>query len=60
MAVFDGADTPTFLGQVVRPIEQHGDVAFDLLLVATLERSEQLVRRMVELGIDRERLVTLR
>jgi DNA-binding MarR family transcriptional regulator len=60
VAVFDGADTRTFLGQTVRPIEQHRDVAFDLLLVATLERSEELVEHIVELGICRERLVTLR
>lgn len=60
VGVFDGADANRFLGQVVRPIEHHHEIAFDLLLVATLERSEQLVERMVSLGIDRERLVTLR
>jgi hypothetical protein len=60
VAVFDGGGAHPFLGQVVRPIEQHRDVAFDFLLVATLERSEQLVERMVGLGIERERLVTLR
>jgi DNA-binding MarR family transcriptional regulator len=60
VAVFDGADAHPFLGHVVRPIEAHLDVPFDLLLVATLDRSEQLVDRLVGLGIDRERLVTLR
>jgi DNA-binding MarR family transcriptional regulator len=60
VAVFDGANAHRFLGQRVRPIEEHADVAFDLLLVATLERSGHLVDRMVAMGIDRERLVTLR
>lgn len=60
VAVFNGADAGRFLGHVVRPIEEHGQVVFDLLLVATLERSESLVARMMEIGIDRDRLVMLR
>ena len=60
VAVFDGADAGRFLGHVVLPIEEHGQVAFDLLLVATLERSEQLVARLVDIGIDRDRIVMLR
>ena len=60
VAVFDGADAGKFLGQVVRPIEEHANSEFDLLLVATLERSEPLVERLIALGITRERIVTLR
>lgn len=60
VAVFDGAIAGRFLGQVVRPIEQHPEVAFDLLLIASLERSEPMVEQFVKLGIERERLVTLR
>lgn len=60
VAVFDGPEARKFLGRVVVPIEQHHTVAFDLLVVATLDRSEELVERMVALDIDRERLVTLR
>lgn len=60
VAVFDGADAGKFLGQVVQPIEQHASVPFDLLLVATLERSEPFVEQFAALGIDRERIVTLR
>ena len=60
VAVFDGQDAETFLGQIVRPIEHHHEVAFDLLLVAALDHSEQLVERLVALGVERERLVTLR
>ena len=60
VAVFDGADAGPFLGHPVRPIEEHRSVFFDLLIVATLERTEQVVSRLVELGIERDRLVTLR
>ena len=60
VAVFDGANTGKFLGQIVQPIERHTDVEFDLLLVASLEPSEPLVERFVALGIARERVVTLR
>jgi DNA-binding MarR family transcriptional regulator len=60
VAVFDGTEPQQFLGQAVRPIEEHASVAFDLLLVATLEKSEGIVERMIDLGIDPDRLVTLR
>jgi DNA-binding MarR family transcriptional regulator len=60
VAVFDGAGSGRFLGQPVRPIDEHRSVAFDLLVVATLERTEPVVARLVELGIERDRLVTLR
>ena len=60
VAVFDGTAAGPFLGHVVRPIEEHSQVDFDLLLVATLERSEPLVARMVEMGIDHDQLVMLR
>jgi DNA-binding MarR family transcriptional regulator len=60
VAVFDGVEAGQFLGQPVRPIEAHRSVAFDLLVVATLERTELVVAGLVELGIERDRLVTLR
>jgi DNA-binding MarR family transcriptional regulator len=60
VAVFGGVDARQFLGQPVRPIEEHRSVVFDLLVVATLERTEDVVSRLTELGIERDRLVTLR
>lgn len=60
VAVFDGTGAGLFLGQPVRPIEDYRSVSFDLLVVATLERPEQVVSRMLDLGIERDRLVTLR
>lgn len=60
VAVFDGTDAERFLGHEVIPIEQHANTAFDLLLVATLDRPARLVERMVALGIEHDRLVVLR
>ena len=60
VAVFDGVEAGPFLGRAVRPIEEHRSVFFDVLVVATLERTEDVVSHLMELGIERERLVTLR
>ena len=59
VAVF-GTDTDRlFLGHAVRDIEAHGQVEFDLLLVATLDRSEDVAAQLARLGIDHERVVTI-
>ncbi len=60
VAVFDGADTRRFLGQDVRRIEDHADVTFDLLIVATLDPSGPIVQRLAALGVPSEKLITLR
>jgi hypothetical protein len=60
VAVFNDGGVGRFLGHTVRHINGHDQVAFDLLLVATLEPSQQIVERLVQLGIDRSRLATLR
>jgi DNA-binding MarR family transcriptional regulator len=60
VAIFDNAGEGYFLGQPVRHIDAHKEVAFDLLLVATLEPSEQVVERLLQLGIDGHQLATLR
>lgn len=60
VAVFDGGATGQFLGQPIRDIHAHHTIAFDLLVVASLERPAPLVEHLAQLGITRERLVTLR
>lgn len=60
VAVFDTAAAGQFLGRPILDIADHRQVAFDLLLVATLERSESIVEDLIQQGIPRERLVTLR
>jgi DNA-binding MarR family transcriptional regulator len=59
VAVFDGGSARPFLGHAVRDIETHQEVSFDLLLVAALDPSDEVVERLVQLGIDREKLVTI-
>jgi len=60
VAVFDGASNRRFLGQPVRDIAHHADVEFDILIVATLQKADPIVKELVRLGVPRERLVTLR
>lgn len=60
VSVFDRHGTGHFLGQAVRSIETHRQVVFDVMLVATLERSEEIVEQLIALGIEPERLATLR
>lgn len=60
VAVFDVEAGEDFLGMPVRPIRQHADVAFDLMIVATLVPSEQLVIALVALGIEHDKLLPLR
>lgn len=60
VAVFGSVNAEGFLGRPVRSIEDHAAVQFDLLVIATLERSEPLVEQFVSLGIQRRSLVTLR
>lgn len=60
VAIFDGAEVGKFLGQEVRPIESHGGVVYDLLLVATLERPDGIVDDLVRIGVQRDRVVTVR
>jgi hypothetical protein len=60
VAVFDGRSSGRFLGHEVRPIASHREIAFDLLLIASLERSDNVAEGLMQLGIDRDRLVMLR
>jgi hypothetical protein len=60
VAVFDRVEGGRFLGRPVRAIDRHHQVAFDLLIVATLERPDSIMERLRHLGIGRDRLVALR
>jgi DNA-binding MarR family transcriptional regulator len=60
VAVFKDEGDGRFLGRSILPIKDHRDVSFDLLLVASLDRSPQLIEQLTGLGIARERLVLLR
>ena len=45
VAIFDETNGHEFLGMPVRPIAEHEQVAYDLMIVATLERSGSAARR---------------
>ena len=56
----DGDSGSSFMGHPVRHIDTYQQVGFDLLLVATLERPDPIVEYLLQIGIERERLATLR
>lgn len=59
-AVFASENGGRFLGQHVRAIDTHREAVYDLLLVATLDRSDAIVEALVRAGVDRDRIVTVR
>lgn len=59
-AIFDGKGGGEFLGMVVRDIDTHADVAFDLLIVATLDDPRREIEALTNRGVPREQLVTVR
>jgi DNA-binding Lrp family transcriptional regulator len=60
VAIFDGDGGQEFLGMPVRPVREHADVIYDLMIVATLERPEPQLALLVSLGVAREKLFPLR
>jgi predicted transcriptional regulator len=60
VAVFDKGNGHDFLGMRVRPITEHAQVEFDLVIVATLDRSGQQAADVLAAGVPREKLFPLR
>jgi predicted transcriptional regulator len=60
VAIFDAESGHEFLGMPVLPIEDHATVDFDLMIVASLDRSGQPLQALLDVGIARERLFPLR
>ena len=60
VAVFDEDNGSVFLGMPVRPIAEHDQVAYDLMIVATLERSGNQFAVLSQCGVPSEKLVPLR
>jgi DNA-binding MarR family transcriptional regulator len=58
VAIF-GDDPARFLGFEVLPIANHADVAYDVLIVAVLERPAGTVRRLRNAGVPPMKLVLL-
>ena len=60
VAIFDTEGGERFLGMPVRPIEEHTQVDYDLMIVASLEKPGQQLAALTRLGIPREKLFPLR
>jgi DNA-binding Lrp family transcriptional regulator len=60
VAIFDDEDGHVFLGMPVRPIAEHDQVQFDMMIVATLGRSGTQVASLIRSGVPREKLFPLR
>jgi DNA-binding Lrp family transcriptional regulator len=60
IAIFDQEGGHDFLGMPVRPIAEHDQVSYDLMIVATLESSGQQWSNLIRDGVPRDKLLTLR
>lgn len=61
VAVFDRHQRAEFLGMPVRPIVEHPQVHYDLMIVATLERSgPQVIQLLRDAGVPPGKLFPLR
>src|SRR5262245_56875190 len=59
VAIFD-TDGGEFLGMPVRAIAEHAQVEYDLMIVATLDRSGRQLAELLEAGVPQEKLFPLR
>lgn len=60
VAVFDSEGGREFLGMPVRPIADHAQFVFDLLIIARLDRDGDAVGTLIRDGIPAEKLFPLR
>jgi predicted transcriptional regulator len=60
VAVFDNDGGHEFLGMPIRPITDHQQVEYDLIIVATLDRSGQQLAELLKVGVPRDKLFPLR
>ena len=60
IAIFDDEGGHRFLGMPVRPIAEHADVPYDVIVVATLEVSGQRLANLMRDGVPPEKVFPLR
>jgi predicted transcriptional regulator len=60
VAIFDRENGADFLGIPVKPIANHAQCEFDLIIVATLESSGQRYNEVLAAGVPEEKLYPLR
>jgi hypothetical protein len=60
VAIFESDGGHEFLGMPVLPIADHATVEFDLVIVASLDRSGQPLQELLDVGIPKDKLFPLR
>lgn len=60
VAIFDQDGRSVFLGMPIRPIAEHVAVDYDLMIVATLDRSGQPAVDLAKVGVPKDKLFPLR
>jgi len=60
VAIFDAEGGHHFLGMPVRPIAEHADIHYDLMIVASLEKNGQHLTTLANQGVPLEKLFPLR
>ena len=60
VAIFDTEGGRDFLGIRVLPIADHATVEFDMIIVASLDRSGQHLQALLDVGVPKEKLFPLR
>ena len=60
VAIFDQEGGRVFLGMPIRPIAEHASVEYDLMIVATLDRSGQAGADLEKVGVPRDKQFPLR
>ena len=60
VAVFDAEGGGSFLGMPVRAISEQGEVDYDLMIVASLERATPLLSMLTRQGVPSDKLFPLR
>jgi len=60
IAIFDEASGARFLGMPVRPIAEHADVPYDVMVVATLDLAGHHLEHLLRDGVPKAKLFPLR
>jgi DNA-binding MarR family transcriptional regulator len=60
VAIFTAEGDGTFLGMPIRPLADCTEVAFDRLIVATLEKPDALIKQLLRAGVPHEKLLMLK
>jgi DNA-binding MarR family transcriptional regulator len=60
VAIFDQEQNGPFLGLPVKPIADHTTLAYDVLIVAVLERPAGTAKQLAQLGVPADKVLMLR